>query len=512
MVSAAVTKLSDDHHHHQMDRKSSSIMIERPKPLMLKDYLLDDLSSCSSNGFKSFPRRQCCSTVRFLLEIDLKQNQPKNIANKKQRVFRSRSRSRGFTISALQRASDAVIKAVKQLPLPFPSVNKSSVQNRARKGLLLPRSLSRKLLKNRFWGKAENNSKDDHLDHHAIKRSRLFPELEEHDHGQPSDINDQINGVATTSKTVASTSLVSSNSKSNSHSNSNSWCESEFTTTSSSAQSETTTSATENDTTVSENDVSQKVNKEVDISTVGEDTTEVLGPTTATCSLDQNAKEWPNEEDKEQFSPVSVLDCPFEDDDQDETTSPFNRRLARLEGTKQKLLQKIRRFENLTQLEPVDLEKRIIAMTSELEVADGHDHQIKIRSSSSSSNDQIEDEKAREMVAKLTKVIGAAVPVAPSTNLLCDYFRERMEEDRESSKDFAEAAAMKAAEDWAVGAPTGELVLLGWEVRERRNAYVMDMEKGGKWRKLEEEKGGVGLELEALVWDSLIEEVLLELL
>ncbi|PON33401.1 hypothetical protein PanWU01x14_353200, partial [Parasponia andersonii] len=95
----------------------------------------------------------------------------------------------------------------------------------------------------------------------------------------PSDINDQINGVATTSKTVASTSLVSSNSKSNSHSNSNSWCESEFTTTSS----ETATSA-------NENDVSQKVNKEVDISTVGEDTTEVLGPTTATCSLNQNAK------------------------------------------------------------------------------------------------------------------------------------------------------------------------------------------------------------------------------
>ncbi|PON57508.1 hypothetical protein PanWU01x14_174140 [Parasponia andersonii] len=500
MVSATVTKLSDDDHHHQTVRKSSSIMIERPKPLMLKDYLLDDLSSCSSNGFKSFPRRQCCSTVRFLLEIDLKQNQPKNIANKKQRVFRSRSRSRGFTISALRRASDAVINAVKQLPLPFPSVNKSSVQNRARKGLLLPRSLSRKLLKNRFWGKAENNSKDD-LDHHTIKRSRLFPELEEHDHDQPSDINDQINGVATTSKTVASTSLVSSNSKSNSHSNSNSWCESEFTTTSS----ETATSA-------NENDVSQKVNKEVDISTVGEDTTEVLGPTTATCSLNQNAKEWPNEEDKEQFSPVSVLDCPFKDDDQDETTSPFNRRLARLEGTKQKLLQKIRRFENLTQLEPVDLEKRIIAMTSELEVVDGHDHQIKIRSSSSSSNDQIEDEKAREMVAKLTETIGAAVPVAPSTNLLCDYFRERMEEDRESNKDFAEAAAMKAAEDWAVGAPTRELVLLGWEVRERSNAYVMDMEKGGKWRKLEEEKGGIGLELEALVWDSLIEEVLLDLL
>ncbi|KAG6411160.1 hypothetical protein SASPL_129235 [Salvia splendens] len=34
-------------------------------PLLLKDHLLEDMSSCSSNGFKSFPRRQCCTTLRF---------------------------------------------------------------------------------------------------------------------------------------------------------------------------------------------------------------------------------------------------------------------------------------------------------------------------------------------------------------------------------------------------------------------------------------------------------------
>ncbi|KAG6437592.1 hypothetical protein SASPL_102511 [Salvia splendens] len=34
-------------------------------PLLLKDHLLEDMSSCSSNGFKSFPRRQCCTALRF---------------------------------------------------------------------------------------------------------------------------------------------------------------------------------------------------------------------------------------------------------------------------------------------------------------------------------------------------------------------------------------------------------------------------------------------------------------
>lgn len=37
----------------------------------------------------------------------------------------------------------------------------------------------------------------------------------------------------------------------------------------------------------------------------------------------------PNEE-KEQFSPVSTLDCPF--DDEDEVSSPFQHRLTRVEG------------------------------------------------------------------------------------------------------------------------------------------------------------------------------------
>ncbi|EPS65700.1 hypothetical protein M569_09077 [Genlisea aurea] len=31
------------------------------KPLLLKDYLLDDMSSCSSNGFASFSRNKCCA-------------------------------------------------------------------------------------------------------------------------------------------------------------------------------------------------------------------------------------------------------------------------------------------------------------------------------------------------------------------------------------------------------------------------------------------------------------------
>ncbi|KAM1024819.1 hypothetical protein ACFX13_038749 [Malus domestica] len=76
--------------------------------------------------------------------------------------------------------------------------------------------------------------------------------------------------------------------------------------------------------------------------------------------------EWQNnKEEKEQFSPVSVLDCPFEDEDDDHTGSPFSRSLACMECTQQKLAKNIRRFENPAQLEPVDLDQRINAMMSD---------------------------------------------------------------------------------------------------------------------------------------------------
>lgn len=85
----------------------------RLKPLSLRDYLLDDLSSCSSNGFKSFPRRQS-STLRRLLDAEIKRS----------RVFhRKRRYNCGLAFShAVQKASTALLSAVKLLPFPSSSV------------------------------------------------------------------------------------------------------------------------------------------------------------------------------------------------------------------------------------------------------------------------------------------------------------------------------------------------------------------------------------------------------
>ncbi|KAB1226537.1 hypothetical protein CJ030_MR1G025654 [Morella rubra] len=164
---------SDD----QNQRKPALI---QQRPLMLKDCLRDDfLRSCSSNGFKSFPRRQCCTSLRFLLEVDLK------VTMKQRLLSRSRSKAAASTtISALQRASASVINAVKK-KLPFHSCKSSSPSIRnggSRKGLL-PRSLSRKLFfKRSFCNKASHKEVSEN------GRGRLFRDiLNEQD--KPSDQN-----------------------------------------------------------------------------------------------------------------------------------------------------------------------------------------------------------------------------------------------------------------------------------------------------------------------------------
>ncbi|KAL5067739.1 hypothetical protein RYX36_018626 [Vicia faba] len=74
-----------------------------------------------------------------------------------------------------------------------------------------------------------------------------------------------------------------------------------------------------------------------------------------------------DEEEKEQCSPVSVLDTPFEDyhddecheNDDEERDFDLDCSYANMQKTKQQLLERLRRFEQLAELNPLELEKRM---------------------------------------------------------------------------------------------------------------------------------------------------------
>ncbi|KAK9723839.1 hypothetical protein RND81_05G029000 [Saponaria officinalis] len=76
------------------------------------------------------------------------------------------------------------------------------------------------------------------------------------------------------------------------------------------------------------------------------------------CQLEED-----DEEDKEQNSPVSVFDPPFEDDyDINEEDGSYDEQCsyAFVQRSKQQLLHKLHRFEKLAKLDPIELEKRML--------------------------------------------------------------------------------------------------------------------------------------------------------
>ncbi|KAK8497236.1 hypothetical protein V6N12_001551 [Hibiscus sabdariffa] len=308
------------------------------KPLMLKDYLLrDDLSSCSSNGFKSFPRQHCCTTtVRFLLEAELKKSKD-NYSTTTKRLLKRRCKKPGATtISALQRASEAVLNAVKLLPFPSIKSSSPSLKRNSSRQAHFTRSFSRKLFKRSLWRKADKEDGGGG-DGGEIRRCKLFREFLE-EKNQPSNQNSiSTSNVNTTTDSSATTMI---DRRVSSDTSSNSWAESAFT-------EDVLQSWSGNSESSSGNDI-------VEAQTVSN----VVGVTVADAEDSINS----TKEGKEQFSPVSVLDCPFHEEEEEDSSSHFEDGSSHVEGTKQKLMQKVPRFVNLAQLEPVDLEKRI-AMT-----------------------------------------------------------------------------------------------------------------------------------------------------
>ncbi|XP_052210283.1 uncharacterized protein LOC127813378 [Diospyros lotus] len=448
------------------------------KPLMLKDYLLDDLSSCSSNGFRSYPRRQCCTTVRFLVDMDLNTT---DSSGHGKRFLKSKSKSASTTtMSAFQRASEAAINAVKFLPFASTKSPSSASKQKKTKSSILPRSLSRKLLRRSFWKKTDKDMQQQR----SWKSFMYFLEQK-----YPSDSSPSAALTSATTSTVT-TASYSNSSVSETNSNGHSWSESDFTSDSLQSSSGNSESSGENDVVAGEKPA--RAGKRVGV-TVGDDSTEA-----------NSKNKWRNEEEKEQFSPVSVLDFPFDDDDEEvsSSSSPFqHRRLANsMEGTRQKKLirKTARRFERVAQLEAqaVDLEKQFSDESSSLELE--------------------EEEEAQQRAVALLELLKSTHLPIPSVvfkfdaeNLLLDFFAERMGAEAEAELE-KEQEVLNVARDWMRGqAHDDGIMLLEWEVEENREAYVREMERGGRWKKLEnEEKEEVAMELEMELFASLLNELL----
>ncbi|KAM3316586.1 hypothetical protein ACQJBY_034614 [Aegilops geniculata] len=260
------------------------------------------------------------------------------------------------------------------------------------------------------------------------------------------------------------------------------------------------------------------------------------------------------EEEKQQLSPVSVMDFPFHHDDDDETSdagtcspaTPFQHclpddpeRSNKAQAQELLLLHKIRRLDGLAQaVGPVDLEAQF-GTESDRRSAESHDTHTQTSNCSSTSADQgkaatwsprcrscIDREAERELdepsrlLARLLKDDDdddTAVTSGATERLLLDFFEEVLDRRRAPEagpvigavrQSDDESALVRAAQEWVEGAGTrrgAEDVLYAGE------AALADMDRGRRWVRAGEEEREVGAALEGLVMDALVAELVSDL-
>ncbi|OMO78701.1 hypothetical protein CCACVL1_14203 [Corchorus capsularis] len=443
-------------------RQRKHFPLER-RPRMLKDFLLDDSNSCSSNGFKSFPRKPChdsSSVIRNLIQIDLNSDHAK--ANQGQRLQRSRSKAAATTISALQ----AMINAVKAIHF-ITSVKSPSI---------LPRTLSRKLSKKSSAKETEVKITVRVKD---IIRWKSFRDLVD-EKSPPSDFASSPHHCTTTTVTTTTTGSTCTPCSSNG----SSWCESDFT---------------------SEYLPFEELSgRQHEVYVVGKKFLPCVGngndpmeTTTQEAANTAVGPKYASEDEKEQNSPLSVLDYEYEEDDE-EPLSSFNRSLATIRRKKQKLMQNIQRFESLAKMEPFNLEKWI-----ETEEENGEDDYVE-------EEEEVE-EKAWQLLnhVKETSSLKSYRDVSIE-KLLLDLFREELATKwNQTREQEVENDLIRQAKAWIKGEQKERAK---WGVGEKREAYVRDMEREGKWSKFGEEQEELAMAVESKVMNILVDELLNDLL
>lgn len=176
-------------------------------------------------------------------------------------------------------------------------------------------------------------------------------------------------------------------------------------------------------------------------------------------------------------------------------------------------MKKIQRFECLTQLEPLNLEKRIVSSESESESPLTNTSETEVEEQE--EDKQTVESKALDLVQELKASLPSYNMKLKAEKILLDFFKERILNASEHSEDLTRGDAfnnklLQVAKDWINGKPIE--VLLDWKVQQNRMAYIRDIESRGEWKNTDLEKQEVILELEIEVFASLMNELLLDII
>ncbi|GLT84492.1 hypothetical protein SLE2022_027170 [Rubroshorea leprosula] len=428
--------------------KQRKHLSSQDRPRMLKDFLLDDLNSCSSSGFKSLTRRAPDEDDQII----------PNLNSGNSRLQGSRSKAAATTISTFQ----AVINAVKNIH--FAVVKSPSI---------LPRSLSRRLSR-RNSGDRNGDNKESEVKVNVITvkdimRWKSFHDLVDEKY-RPVDFASSPQHCTTA--TVTTTTTGSTNTPCSS--SGSSWCESDFT-----------------------SEYSPEECGEKYLPCVGKDL--LMEPTTATASEPTVGPEGELDyEDEEQQSPVSVLG--FQNEEDDKSISSFNQSLANVERTKQNLMQKIQRFECLAKMDPTNLEEWMSMEEISGSEAEPEEYDYEMEEA-----DEVE-EKAKQLLNHVKAIRSIGTNKNSIDKLLLDLFREELARNNKYDRHNKDDEEMvRVAKAWMDGELGG---IVDWRAEDKREIFVRDMDGGLRWSKFEEEEENVACEVECGLMNHLLDELL----
>lgn len=219
------------------------------------------------------------------------------------------------------------------------------------------------------------------------------------------------------------------------------------------------------------------------------------------------------EEDKEQCSPVSVLDPPFEDDDEgrddedEEDGFDLECSYAIMQRTKKQLMQKLRRFEKLAELDPVELEKRMLEEEDDDEeeynsIGDIEECDDDESKTSESIMEENLDGFVREVLCKSRFHCMKRIP-EDVMRLVSDLIVEERREEDDSFKNREEVVrrVCKRIESWKQVESNTIDMMVEQDFRKELDG----------WKKNQGQVGETAVEIELAIFGLLVEELAMEL-
>ncbi|KAL3532058.1 hypothetical protein ACH5RR_005579 [Cinchona calisaya] len=217
------------------------------------------------------------------------------------------------------------------------------------------------------------------------------------------------------------------------------------------------------------------------------------------------------EEEKEQCSPVSVLDPPFQDEDdgQEENGEDYDLEcsFAIVQRAKEQLLYKLQRFEKLAELDPIELEKRM------MEQLDEEDE----------NEDQLDDEKCVFDNELVPLYRGCILDTFVSEVCRKSSLKNRRKVVPTDMKRLV--SDLISEEKWEIikGLDNKEIVvgrvcnkLDSWKEVESNTIDMMVQldftNEIGQWKRFQEQRDETAIEIELAIFQLLVDELSQELL